>query len=73
MTRPGRLGGESDAIAMRSGAEERDEDKIIPRDVPIDDYTELPDGLQEVGEAEDRPAVEDDPDSEPPEKTGPTA
>ncbi|MGI5165718.1 hypothetical protein ACQEU3_15290 [Spirillospora sp. CA-253888] len=75
MTRPGRLGGESDAVAMRAGTEEPggDESKIVPRDVPIDEYTELPEGLKEDVGAEERPAAEDDPDRDPPEKAGPAS
>ncbi|WP_155884660.1 hypothetical protein [Actinomadura flavalba] len=49
------------------------EEKPVPRDVPVDEFSELPEGLrEEVGE-EESDAVKDDPETEPAEEAGPAS
>ncbi|MQY05845.1 hypothetical protein [Actinomadura macrotermitis] len=70
------IGGESDAVAKRAGTSKEEEDSgrphIVPRDTPVDEYTDLPEGLREEN-AEEPEAEKDDPESGPTEKAGPAS
>ncbi|MGK5555790.1 hypothetical protein ACSNOI_29645 [Actinomadura kijaniata] len=78
MTRAGGIGGESDIVALRAGTEvgepapPGEAPHIVPRDVPIDDFTDLPEGLKEY-HAREREARDDAPKTEPTREAGPAS